>query len=326
MSGKSKGRSVLVTGANGYVGSAVARAFCDAGWRTFGLIRRGGGADDLARGEIRPIVGTPADPSFLTDIEEEPFDAVVSNTEDRSDPAGHLEKVRSLLEEVGGRAARDGIRPLVLFTSGCKDYGKMEEKHGDPGLRPHTELSPLAPPAPLEPRSSFGASLLAQANASYDATVLRPTIVYGHSSSMYGALFALAAKSAGVLRMVGDPDAVMHSVHVDDCARAYVALAEHDARDEVAGNAFNVANARYETAREIGEALARSYELRLEFASAEGEDTSMLSVHGLANFWQWVGSDKLRGIAGWRERKPSFVDGMDQYRLAYEADERRRSS
>ena len=83
---------------------------------------------------------------------------------------------------------------------------------------------------------------------------------------MYGALFDLAAKSEGVLRMIGDPDAVMHSVHVDDCARAYVALAEHAGREEVAGNAFNVANVFYETAREIGEALAHSYGLNLEFA------------------------------------------------------------
>ena len=48
----------------------------------------------------------------------------------------------------------------------------------------------------------------------------------------------------------------------------------------------------------------------------------MLSVHGLANFWQWGGADKLRGEVGWRERKPSFIDGMDHYRRAYEANGR----
>ncbi len=68
--------------------------------------------------------------------------------------------------------------------------------------------------------------------------------------------------------------------------------------------------------------MARSYGLELEF-TADGADVSMLSVHGLANFWQWVGSDKLRSLTGWRERMPSFVDGMGQYRLAYEAHQRR---
>lgn len=223
-----------------------------------------------------------------------------------------------MLGELTGRDRQTRGKPLVMFTSGCKDYGRMAEKHGDAGLSPHTELTPLDPPQALEPRARFGAALLADRSAAYDATVLRATIVYGHSSSLYGQLFDLAAKSDRVLRMVGDPDAVMHSVHVDDCARAYVALAEHPDRSEVAGRPFNIANATYETARQIGEALARSYGLALEFAAPEGE-IPMTSVHGLANFWQWVGSDAVRSLTGWRERKPSFVAGIEDYRLAYEA-------
>lgn len=60
--GKTHRRSVLVTGANGYVGSAVTRAFCAAGWKTFGLIRRREGAADLARHEVqsrRRLAGRP---------------------------------------------------------------------------------------------------------------------------------------------------------------------------------------------------------------------------------------------------------------------------
>ncbi len=316
--------NVFVTGANGYVGNAVAKAFRAAGWKVFGLIRRREDAVDLARHEIHPIVGSPTDLSFLGEVEDVVFDVVVSNTEDRSDAAGHLEHVHRLLDAFGSSSLRAGVKPLVMFTSGCKDYGKMREKHGDAGLSPHTEHSPLDPPPSLEPRAQFGAALLGGNDAPYDATVLRPTIVYGNSSSLYGALFDLAAKSDRILRMVGDPNAVMHSVHVDDCARAYVALAEHPDRSKVAGQAFNVANETYETAREIGEALARSYGLEPEFA-ATGEDVSMLSVHGLANFWQWVGSDKLRSLTGWRERRPDFVKGLDEYRLAYEAHAKKRA-
>ena len=50
-------RTVLVTGANGYVGNAVAKAFSRAGWRTYGLVRREGAVGDLARSEIQPLVG-----------------------------------------------------------------------------------------------------------------------------------------------------------------------------------------------------------------------------------------------------------------------------
>ena len=319
MNYKAAGRkTVLVTGANGYIGNAVAKSFSRAGWRTFGLVRRREDGADLARNEIHPIVGSPEDLSFLDQAGGAVFDVVVSNTEDRRNAAAHLEKVHAMLNEVARRSRQAGVRPLAMFSSGCKDYGKMAEKHGDPGLAPHTESSPLNPPGPLAPRTNLGAALLLGGDASYDATVLRPTIVYGHSSSLYGALFDLASRSESVLQILGDPNAVMHSLHVDDCADAYVGLAQHPKRDEVARQAFNISNGKYETAQEVGEALAKSYGLTVEFAAPPG-DLSMLSVHALANFWQWVSSDKLRALTGWSERRSAFVEGIEEYRLAYEA-------
>lgn len=311
-------KAVLVTGANGYIGNAVAKAFSRAGWKTFGLIRRPGDSGDLALDEITPIIGTPEDTSFLDQAGETHFDVIVSNTEDTRNPTTHFERVRQMLGVIAERSTAAGKRPLVMFTSGCKDYGKMAEKHGAPRLAAHTESSPLNPPEQLAPRKDFGVALLEATDAAFDATVLRPTIVYGHSSSHYGELFKLASQSRGALRIVGDPNAVMHSLHVDDCGDAYVALAEHVRRDEVAGRAFNISNARYETAREIGEALARAYGLALEFANADGPVPAQ-SAHSLANFSQWVSSERIRAVTGWAERKPTFVEGLPEFRLAYEA-------
>ena len=318
MNHKAAGRkTVLVTGANGYIGNAVAKSFSRAGWRTFGLVRRHEDGADLARNEIHPVVGSPEDLSFLDQAGGAAFDVVVSNTEDPRNAAAHMAKVHAMLNEVARRSHQAGVRPLVMFSSGCKDYGRMAEKHGQPGLAPHTESSPLNPPAPLIPRTNLGVALLPGSD-SYDATVLRPTIVYGRSSSHYGPLFDLASRSDTVLQIHGDPDAVMHSLHVDDGADAYVALAQHPKREEVARQAFNISNTAYETAQEVGGALAKSYGLTVEFASPP-QDLPMQSVHALANFWQWVSSDKLRALTGWSERRPAFVEGIEEYRLAYEA-------
>lgn len=314
----SRQKKVLVTGANGYIGNAVAKAFSRAGWQTFGLLRRAEDAADLARHEIFPLIGTPGDRAFLRQADAAAFDVIVSNTEDWNDVAGHLVQVGAMLDELGQRSLAAGVRPLVLFTSGCKDYGPMVHKHGDAGLAPHTESSPMNVPAPLSARERFGSALLARENAPWDAIVLRPTIVYGYASSHYGPLFELAAASEGTLRLIADPQAIMHSLHVDDCAEAYVQLAEHPDRQQVANQAYNISNAHYETAREIGTALAASYGLALEFTPPTG-DVDFASVHGLANFWQWVGSDKLRDAIGWQARRPTFVDGLAQYRLAWEA-------
>ncbi|MBY0383042.1 MAG: NAD(P)-dependent oxidoreductase [Xanthobacteraceae bacterium] len=313
-------RTVLVTGANGYIGNAVAKAFARAGWRTYGLVRREGAVGDLARSEIQPLVG-PSDGGALDGLGDVTFDVVVSNTEDRTDPSGHLAAVRVMLNKAVARSEAAGRRPLVIFSSGCKDYGAMKQKHGDPALAPHTEESPLLPSsasAVLVPRCAFGAQLLDKAETPYDAVVLRPTIVYGLSSSYYGALFDLAARSRDVLTIVGDPEAVMHSCHVDDCADAYVALVEHPNRSAIANQAYNIANQRYETAREVGEALARSYRLDLAF-EVPIHEYAHGDAYRLFNYWQWVGSEKIRAATGWHERRATFVDGIDQYRMAYEA-------
>lgn len=311
-------KTVLVTGANGYIGNAVAKAFSRAGWKVYGLIRRSEAASDLARNEIHPIVGSPEDLSFLDQTDGAVFDVVVSNTEDPKDAVAHLAKVRTMMDTIVRRSEEAGVRPLVMFSSGCKDYGMMAEEDGDPALAPHTETSPLNPPEVLAARCKLGTTLLDKSQTAYDAIVLRPTIVYGLSSSHYGSLFDLAAKSDGVLKLIADPHAVMHSCHVDDCAEAYVMLAEHEDRSEVVNQAFNISNAKYETAQQIGDAIARSYGLTLEFAAPDG-DVNMGAVHGLANFWQWVGSDKIRAVLGWETRRSTFVEGIEEYRLAYEA-------
>jgi nucleoside-diphosphate-sugar epimerase len=312
--------TVLVTGANGYIGNAVAKAFSRAGWKTFGLVRRPRDCADLAVNEIHPIVGTPEDLSFLEQMKGVVFDVVVSNTEDRNDAAGHLRKVRTMMDEIVRRSGQAGVKPLIMFSSGCKDYGKMAELHGSPSLAPHTEISPMNPPDALAARKDLGVALLQAGGETFDAIVLRPTIVYGHSSSHYGSLFEFASQAKGVMRWIADPNAIMHSLHVDDCAEAYVMLAEHPNRAEVAQQAFNISNTKYEIARDVADAFAKSYDLTVTFVAPAAE-VPMAPVHGLANFSQWVGSDKLREIVGWSERKPTFIDGLDEYRLAYEATE-----
>ncbi|KAI9010639.1 nucleoside-diphosphate-sugar epimerase [Hyaloraphidium curvatum] len=320
----SKPKTAFITGANGFIGNAVAKAFRRAGWTTYGLIRRQEDAADLAMHEIYPIIGNPGYLSFFDALDAlgaPAFDVVVSNTEDWNDLGGHLALVRAMLQALLSRDVQktSGItRPLVMFTSGCKDYGEMAEVDGDPGLAPHTEDSPTNPPEALVPRCSFGLSLLQQRNELYDTTVLRPTIVYGHSSSLYGLLFKLVSQADSILILRANPKAIMHSLHVDDCGEAYVALAEHSDRAAVAQQAFNLSNATYETAKQVGEALARIYGLKVEFRAPDAT-FGLGDVEGLFNFSQWVGSDKVRALTGWKERRPSFVDGIREYRLASEA-------
>lgn len=167
-------------------------------------------------------------------------------------------------------------------------------------------------------RCNFGEALLDKDVTPFDAIVMRPTIVYGLSSSHYGSLFDAAKKAKagdGILRIKGSPNAIMHSCHVDDCAEAYVLLAEHPNRKYVANQAYNVSNSEYETGEEVAGAIAEEYGLKAEFVDGVAE---WHTTDGLFNFSQWIGSDKIRKL-GFMEKRMPFVQGMSEYRMAYEA-------
>lgn len=328
-SNQAKMPKVLVTGANGYIGNAVAKAFNRAGWETYGLIRRAADASDLAQNEIHPIIGTPQSLSQTNEPEHCVFDVVVSNTEDWSDYDGHFRHVKDMLLHVGNRSWENArVRTLVLFSSGCKDYG-MTGKHGDADLAPHTESSPLdVSRLPLlRARTESATGLLEEGNKGnlpFDVVVLRPTNVYGYGSSYYGSLFAWAdkAKKDGnkVLKVAADPNVIVHSTHVDDCALAYLSLAEHPNRDEIKSQAFNISNARYETVREVCEALAKSYELSIEYEEpGPFENIVPGMIEGVIQYTQWVSSDKIRQLTGWKEQRAYFSAAIAQYRMAFEA-------
>jgi hypothetical protein len=51
----------------------------------------------------------------------------------------------------------------------------------------------------------------------------------------------------------------------------------------------------------------------------EGEMGSVVGKRMLMGFSQWVGSEKLRRDTGWTDRRMVFSEGIEQYRIAYEA-------
>ncbi|CAG9972524.1 unnamed protein product [Clonostachys byssicola] len=326
--------TAFITGANGYIGAAVCKAFIRAGYRVFGLVRRPESAADLIRNEIIPVVGSLDDLSFLEQLytQAPTFDVIINNIEGFGDYEVLFTKISALVKELATKSNAGGVKPLLLWSSGCKDY-PLSPFHGDAGLAPLTEESPILsalPPARVRAETSLRVFDLHEL---VDAIILRPTSVYGYSSSYYG--FVLdhvkneKARGANVLRIPGNPNSVMHSLHVDDCAEAYVSLAQHPRREEVAGQAFNISGYRYETAGETAAALAQEYGLSggVEFVpveDAQGKDSKLENQGALSlvfYFSQWIGSDKIRKVTGWTDKRGLFCENLHVYRLAYEAEQ-----
>ncbi|KAM0330631.1 hypothetical protein ACHAQA_003581 [Verticillium albo-atrum] len=327
-------KTVLVTGANGYIGNAVARAFSRAGWLTYGLVRSSSSAHALALEEIIPIIGTIDDQSHHGKIGEQlpdVLDAIVSTTEVITDYIPHYENIVALLRRLSrATIAAGGPKPTVIFTSGCKDYGVGPHIHGTPGLSPHTEESPINPPALALNRAKYAAKIFEHADV-LAPVLVRPTNVYGRTSSYYSGFFAVAeqaSKDGTPIIVPSLPNAVLHALHVDDCGDAYVAIASHPARADVEGQVFNVSAHRYETVAEVASALTREYGMqddggggdRVRYVQAEGLQADANPWPPLLiDFPQWTDSSKLRRVVGWRDRRPLFSEALHTYRMAYEA-------
>ncbi|GAP88747.1 putative NAD-dependent epimerase dehydratase [Rosellinia necatrix] len=339
-------KTVLVTGAAGCIGFAVSRAFARAGWAVYGLVRRASAADALRAEEVTPVVGAIGpDLGFVDALLRaagRPFDVVVSCTEQMPFD-DHWRDLLALLGRVGAHARALGApRPLVLMSSGCKDYG-VTARHGDAGLAPHTEDSPLDPPALVAGRARCALEALGHPDL-FDGVVVRPTPLFGYGGSYYGVIFdALGqqlrkqqeeeekkkskdgAAEVTVIRVPGHADTIYHGCHVDDCADAYVALAAHaDRAAVVRGRCYNVSAHRYETVGDILSALSGgAYEgLRIIASSPdEGEeivDPTLRLLAPVLGYSQWVASDKIRALTGWSDRRPLFSEAPGLYRRAYE--------
>ncbi|KAK7975502.1 hypothetical protein PG990_007314 [Apiospora arundinis] len=320
-------RSVLVVGANGYIGFAVCRAFVRAGWRVFGLVRRAEVASSLYAAEVTPIIGSLSEESLPQRLYDyaTTVDAIVGCAEP-TDYTSYFQQLTALIRHVAETSNKNGVRPLVLLSSGCKDYGTTDVD-GAPGLAPHTETSPINPPTILASRAATSTKIF-ELNDVVDAAVLRPTNVYGYDSSYYGLVFdyasRVAADGAETLSIGSHPGSIMHALHVDDCAEAYVALVERAPRENVNGQCFNISACKYETARDVLTALAKEYKFPggavFKHGSAERSgpdgDPALTAVFG---FSQWVDSRKIRDCTGWTEKRMLFSEDLHVYRMAYEA-------
>ncbi|KAI1100820.1 NAD(P)-binding protein [Jackrogersella minutella] len=313
-------KSVFVTGANGYIGFAVCRAFVRAGWRVYGLVRRAESAGALVAEEITPILGSISkSATFVADLHAhtKTVDVVVSCTE-QIPFAEHCEALVVLFKQIAETSNAHGVKPLVLMSSGCKDYGTTG-LHGAPGLAPHTEESPLRPLDVVRDRTYGCLGLLTHGDA-FDAAVLRATPVFGYEGSYYGHAFEVAAAADRTLELPLDFGTVLHGCHIDDCAEAYLALAEHPDRAAVAGQCFNVSAARYDTLGTVAKALEAEYGLAggvVQTSPTDG-DAMLPFLDVVLGYSQWVDSTKIRQLTGWSDKRALLSENMHVYRMAYE--------
>jgi len=201
---------IFITGASGWIGSAVTAELLDRGHEVVGLARNDESAARLV------AAGASAHPGSLTDLDSlragaESADGVIhlGFVHDFSDYAGAGRTERAAVSAFGEVLAGTG-KPL-LIASGLAGF--------EPG-RPVTEVDPTGNTAPESPRGGSEHLTLGFADSGVRALAARfaPT-VHGMGDHGFVAELARAAREKGVAAYVGDGSNRWPAVHRTDAAR-----------------------------------------------------------------------------------------------------------
>ncbi len=297
---------IFVTGASGYVGSAVAAACARAGHDVFGLVRAEEKARRLAAHEVQPVMGSMGDPASYRKTAQT-CSVLIHCAAEYS--AEYWKLDRTTVDAFLAAAGEGGRPRLVIYTSGVWLYGSTGDSLVD-------ETTPLAPPAFMAQRLEHEKLVLAANRGAVRTAIVRPGCVYGGRGGLTAGWFESAVKE-GAARLVGDGEFRWAMVHRIDLADAYLRVAESPSGGEV----FNVTDRSRASVLECSRAASRA-------AGAEGKVVhtaladaakAMGAMADALVFDQHVDSRKAVRMLGWQPRFGGFADGAERYFAAWKA-------
>ena len=288
---------VLLTGANGWVGSAVARELIGAGHSVVGLVRSKEKSEALAAAGVTPLLGSLADLDVLRDGAGD-ADGVIHTAFglDFSKIAELSKEDREAIEAFG-EAFAGSDRPIVV-TGGL-------------GLSPsgQTLTEDARPPVmPGFPRASEQTAF-ALAERGLRASVVRlarSTHGLGERHGFVPMLAGIAHKT-GVSAYVGNGQNLWPAVHRLDAARLFRLALERRGRNE----AFH-AVAENVPFRLIAEAISRRVAVPMKSLTPEEAETHF---GGLAVWVAGSGSassERTKAVLGWEPKEIGLIPDIDR--------------
>lgn len=232
---------VLVAGDRGYIGRVLVPVLMRAGHEVVGL--DAGWYDGCDFGpQPRGYVSRTGDIRDQTPEDLEGFDAVVNLAAVSNDPVGHLNPDATYSINAHGaahlaRVARDACVTRYVFSSSCSLYGAA----GDEAVTEESGFNPLTPYGVSKVMAEQRISKFA--DEYFSPTYLRNATAYGSSPRLRADIVVNnltgTALTRGVVRLQSDGSPWRPLVHVEDIARAFLAVlsaSRHLVHDE----AFNV--------------------------------------------------------------------------------------
>ena len=208
---------VFLTGATGYIGSAVLDAIIKGGHRVTALVRDPEKAERLSAKGASPIIGELGLPkTYVTAVKA--ADAVIHAALEDS-PRGVAKEREALQTMLGAQteASRaDGKSRLFVYTSGVWVLGRTPMSAA--------EDAPLDPPQHVDWRPAHEDIVLSAFSASLRTVVVRPGIVYGGGRGIVSDLIKDALN--GLIRVVGPGKNRWPCIYDHDLGDLYVRILE----------------------------------------------------------------------------------------------------
>ncbi|KUL34234.1 NAD-dependent epimerase/dehydratase family protein [Actinoplanes awajinensis] len=294
--------NVFLTGATGYIGSALLPALISAGHTVTALVRDGAKAERVRGLGAVPVIGSIDDHDLVRRLAAG-TDAVIAT-------ASPGDQSSSTVETAFADAVLDGLRPGGTFvrTGGVWVHGSGAEI---------TERTPRNAPDLVAWREALDTRVLSAPGIR--SLLVEPGLVYGHGKGII--TYVVGAEKTGgeqagaeqagepaALRLVGPGTQHWTSVHVDDLAELYLATLTHGATGEV----FLGVSGDNPTVRELGEAASH----RLGLQGRVVPETPDALVDRLGGFGaallldQQATGEKARTVLGWKPSRPSLLEDI----------------
>ena len=291
---------IFLTGATGFIGSAIIPELLQAGHQVLGVTRSDAGAESLRAVGAEVYRGTLEDPESLRRGAAQ-TDGVIHCAFDHNfaNFVANCEKDRRVIEALGD-ALVDSDRPLVI-TSGT---GMGNTVPGQPATEDAFD------PEHRTPRIASELAGIAVADRGVNVSVVRLPQV--HDPLKQGLISPLIeiARSKGVSAYQGEGQNRWPAAHVSDVAHLYRLAIEK----RQAGSRYNAVAEEGIPVRTIAEVLGRGLKMPVVSLTAEQAADHFGWMGSFVGFDMPASSALTRQRLGWTPSGPGLIADLEQMR------------